>query len=132
MTDGSLVAFGDEVGVANGTRISDGLVVNAGELALLVKTADGCYRVGPGEAVLVSAESPVAHLSSDALAALANDGCSVTCAAGYYACCNDNWWTDTCKCIPEGQSADCDSGGPGATSCSILPEPKDFNPEPLP
>jgi hypothetical protein len=40
--------------------------------------------------------------------------CSVTCGAGFYACCNVN----SCTCIRTGNPGDCESGGPGSVACS--------------
>jgi hypothetical protein len=47
-------------------------------------------------------------------------GCSVTCNAGYYACCNQNGsgGSPTCECFNSG-SPTCESGGTGSSSCSV-------------
>jgi hypothetical protein len=39
--------------------------------------------------------------------------CIVYCDSSYYACCNST----NCKCVPMGESAGCQSGGSGQTSC---------------
>lgn len=48
------------------------------------------------------------------------NGCSVSCGSGYYACCIDNAvMKDTCVCYPVSQSHTCDAGGSGSNSCSV-------------
>lgn len=48
------------------------------------------------------------------------NGCSVSCGSGYYACCNDNVITvDRCLCYPVSQSHTCQAGGTGSNSCSV-------------
>lgn len=45
-----------------------------------------------------------------------NDNCSVSCGAGYYACC----CAGDCRCINDTDTTDygCTAGGTGSKSCS--------------
>lgn len=43
---------------------------------------------------------------------------SVTCAAGYYACCNAGP-PPTARCYRNTDIHECDAGGLGATSCTV-------------
>ena len=45
-------------------------------------------------------------------------GCNVSCASGYFACCNSKP-VETCFCAKNGDDKTCESGGSGSTSCSL-------------
>jgi hypothetical protein len=48
------------------------------------------------------------------------NGCAVTCGEGYFACCRRNIMVAYCTCKTNGSSSNsCDSGGAGASQCSV-------------
>jgi hypothetical protein len=93
-------------------RLVGGIVLTLEDADLYVGN-DFVREVVKDELVVVGANSIT---GADACAV----GCSVTCGEGYYACCNEGWFTDTCKCIANGTTPapSCDHGGPGSTGCS--------------
>lgn len=50
-----------------------------------------------------------------------DEGCSVKCASGYYACCYRNLAVAYCPCVENGHvpPSKCDAGGVGSTECSV-------------
>ena len=61
--------------------------------------------------------SSILALFAFALVPRPSAGCSVTCRAGYYACCDEG--LKECKCVPDSEDKFCNSGGKGASSCGI-------------
>jgi hypothetical protein len=79
-------------------------------------------NLGPGEIELIGGDGSSTTLAVAAAAAVRQDvgKCSVTCGAGFYACCKEVDSSASCKCRANGTpGADCTTGGPGATTCSI-------------
>lgn len=152
--DGAEIPWGRQMALDR--IVTGGLVLNAGETTVILNTHLGVAELPPGGALYVPGDPKEREALQDlmladaqqgalyvlegpeggdpgkaALLAVGGNGCSVTCGAGYYACCRDGWLNDTCVCIANGTVAKCDSGGPGATSCSVGPPPSDMVPLPL-
>jgi len=121
---GELVAV-DRVELANGgvreigerllpgDAVVRGVLANRGRASLALKLDDGrVLRVGGSDLVVVGDNLPP-------VSTVPGKSCSVTCGAGYYACCNNNVPDPTCVCYKNGSTNTCDSGGPGSTSCSF-------------
>lgn len=91
----------------DGARVFEGVLINRSDVPALLQDATGqIIQLDPG------AVGQVDELMAE--------GCSVDCGSGYYACCNDNTWTeDSCSCEETGSSSSCDSGGVGSTGCAV-------------
>lgn len=99
-----------------GDLIDDGALLNRGGSDALLRFADGQQvTLGPGYGVVVRPATAVA-VDADPCSV-----CSVSCGEGYYSCCNRAGWFSCakCTCVPNGTEKECDSGGPGSTSCSV-------------
>jgi hypothetical protein len=110
----------DDRAVTAGTRLfagallAEGALINRGEGTLTVRHPDGGQTaVAPGQGLVVSEATAIA---ADACAT-----CSVSCGAGFFACCKRETLFNCakCTCVANGTAATCSSGGPGATSCSV-------------
>ena len=46
--------------------------------------------------------------------------CKVRCKRGYFACCEEGWFANSCRCLPQGESDEvCGHGGAGASFCAV-------------
>jgi len=119
--------------VETGSVVTRGLLLNSGTVDVILETPRGRYGMEPGEAVLIV--SNIAANTAGGVSAVGGEvpvigpiadgdpGGEVTCGDGYYACCTHAGWikSSKCVCVRNGTEKDCDAGGPGATSCAILP-----------
>jgi len=122
---------GDQRVVASGLRLFPGEVVhrgafiNRGVEPLRLQLGDGSeVAVEPGEGVVVAgleSRETTGGTEPGEIAAAPCDSCSVTCGAGFYACCNNGglFSCAKCRCVANGTTKSCDSGGPGSTMCSV-------------
>ncbi|RMH30993.1 MAG: hypothetical protein D6692_00870 [Planctomycetota bacterium] len=117
--DGALVRVGADLGMP--TRRGDAL-----RRGLFWNTSDEFVRLRVGEAEEAVEIPPRGMFAIGWLfdertgAAINGTSCSIFCGEGFYACCNAaGQATATCKCIADGHHVSCQSGGMGATSCSV-------------
>ncbi len=110
LTDGTVVEPGGELSL--GDSVENGLVLNAGETEVVLKSEITQGSFFPGEALLIGCAP----------------ACSVTCSSGYYSCCSGANGCAVCGCAANGSGIKCAAGGPGATACSITARDKDLVP----
>lgn len=120
-----LFGWGDDLSevIEPGETLRPGVWVNFSPTQAVIGGGDQEIRIEPGSFIAVTGQRPPDDRA---------DSCSVTCGGDTFACCtySDNNRYPTCVCKPNGTSADCDAGGPGATSCSLrqsnsVPGPED-------
>jgi len=99
-------------------QIRKGLLLNLGPEPVWVTPDD---RLGAVEVYARGVFGVGSHIMRKDGRGTDPNSCSVTCAEGYWACCECTPnFPCTCKCYPaEGFNEQCDSGGVGATQCSI-------------
>lgn len=130
LADGSQLHFPDVIGI--GETVSRGILLNIGWKALSITIENPAN----GEMIDLDFGSPwivaVGDIISDGQhpALPAANGCSVTCAAGYFSCCYCINGQPVCTCHNFNNPPQhiCQAGGPGSESCSITgcggPEPE--------
>lgn len=118
LRDGSSTQFGSTVSL--GDHIGSGVYINLGPAAIPFSTSGDTWSLQPGEMIAVGNVVDDVRNDSPGEPAPQQEGCSVECGGGYYACCDED--TGRCRCIQNGfdePNDGCEAGGPGATSCSM-------------
>lgn len=108
--------------VADGHSLDQGLWIVAEPASLLITNLDGEFV----ESALLETGEIVSMWATDFNArsplTVPPDGnaCTVTCGPGYYACCRYGGSKPACRCERNGSNNVCESGGEGATTCTIV------------
>lgn len=111
--------------VAEGEELARGVYWNFSTSSVFLGNNDGVpsIEVPAGGIIVVGALSLGNAGDVERIDTIASGGPSVTCGAGFYACCQQNQGgsSRTAKCIANGTTPapNCTHGGPGATSCSF-------------
>lgn len=93
-----------------GDILLEGAAMHVGNRATMLESVyGGSADIGSGETIMV-APTPTPSPSTT--------GCTITCASGTFACCN---YPNFCACkhLSQQGTAQCQSGGSGAVSCTV-------------
>ena len=124
---GGLMSIGENTGFifTAGEALPSGVYWNHTTQPVFIGDGNGepGFELPSGGLVVIGTATQLTNELTSANLIAESENPSVTCRAGYYACCrrNSGGSSRTAKCIQDGTTPapTCDHGGPGAESCSF-------------